>query len=102
MRRSLLCAYRNGLGRSPGISVVEHQWTAGRLTLMTVPTVSNGVDKRLYIGVRPLRVEEGDWFFGEQFVARWHGPAWLERRTGAPEARMFPSRTPTEQNPPGT
>jgi tetratricopeptide (TPR) repeat protein len=47
---------------------------------MTVHTVSNGVDKRPYVGVRPFRAEDGDRFHGRETEARDLAALWRANR----------------------
>jgi tetratricopeptide (TPR) repeat protein len=47
---------------------------------MTVHTVSNGVGKRPYVGLRPFRAEDGDRFFGRATEARDLAACWRENR----------------------
>jgi tetratricopeptide (TPR) repeat protein len=47
---------------------------------MTVHTVSNDVDERPYVGVRPFRAEDGDRFFGRSTEARDLVALWRANR----------------------
>ncbi len=47
---------------------------------MTVHTVSNGVDKRPYVGVQPFRAEDGDRFFGRSTESRDLAALWRANR----------------------
>jgi tetratricopeptide (TPR) repeat protein len=47
---------------------------------MTVPTVSNGIDERPYVGARPFRPEDGNRFFGRSTESRDLAALWRANR----------------------
>jgi len=47
---------------------------------MTVHTLSNGVDERPYVGIRPFRAEDGNRFFGRSTESRDLAERWRANR----------------------